>query len=128
LTKFGVFVELEDSLEGLLHISELTDRKVKNPDEVVAVGDTVEVKILRVDQKERKIGLSLVKARSTEESEESQDEKAPADENTEAPADENTEAPADENTEAPADENTEAPADENTEAPADENTETPDKA
>ncbi|HPY74499.1 MAG TPA: 30S ribosomal protein S1, partial [Planctomycetota bacterium] len=80
LTKFGVFVELEDSLEGLLHISELTDRKVKNPDEVVAVGDTVEVKILRVDQKERKIGLSLVKARSTEESEESQDEKAPADE------------------------------------------------
>ncbi|HON44322.1 MAG: 30S ribosomal protein S1 [Planctomycetes bacterium] len=117
LTKFGVFVELEDSLEGLLHISELTDRKVKNPDEVVAVGDTVEVKILRVDQKERKIGLSLVKARSTEESEESQDEKAPADENTEAPADENTEAPADENTEAPADENTEAPADENTETP-----------
>ena len=93
LTKFGVFVELEDSLEGLLHISELTDRKVKNPDEVVAVGDTVEVKILRVDQKERKIGLSLVKARSTEESEESQDEKAPADENTEAPADENTETP-----------------------------------
>jgi small subunit ribosomal protein S1 len=117
LTKFGVFVELEDSLEGLLHISELTDRKVKNPDEVIAVGDTVEVKILRVDQKERKIGLSLVKARSTEESEESQDEKAPADENTEAPADENTEAPADENTEAPADENTEAPADENTETP-----------
>ncbi len=117
LTKFGVFVELEDSLEGLLHISELTDRKVKNPDEVVAVGDTVEVKILRVDQKERKIGLSLVKARSTEESEESQDEKAPADENTEAPADENTEALADENTEAPADENTEAPADENTETP-----------
>lgn len=93
LTKFGVFVELEDSLEGLLHISELTDRKVKNPDKVVAVGDTVEVKILRVDQKERKIGLSLVKARSTEESEESQDEKAPADENTEAPADENTETP-----------------------------------
>jgi len=117
LTKFGVFVELEDSLEGLLHISELTDRKVKNPDKVVAVGDTVEVKILRVDQKERKIGLSLVKARSTEESEESQDEKAPADENTEAPADENTEALADENTEAPADENTEAPADENTETP-----------
>jgi small subunit ribosomal protein S1 len=58
LTNFGVFVELEPGLEGLLHISELADQKVESPEEVVKVGDEVEVKILRVDPADRKIGLS----------------------------------------------------------------------
>jgi small subunit ribosomal protein S1 len=58
LTNFGVFVELEAGLEGLLHISELSDHKVESPEEVVKVGDEIEVKILRVDPKDRKIGLS----------------------------------------------------------------------
>ena len=59
LTNFGVFVELEPGLEGLLHISELADHKVESPEEVVQVGQEVEVKVLRVDPKERKIGLSM---------------------------------------------------------------------
>ncbi len=58
ITNFGVFVGLEDGLEGLLHISELADHKVENPQEVVNVGDEIEVKVLRVDIDERKIGLS----------------------------------------------------------------------
>ena len=58
LTNFGVFVQLEPSLEGLLHISELADHKVENPEQVVKVGDQIEVKILRVDTSDRKIGLS----------------------------------------------------------------------
>ena len=58
LTNFGVFVELEPGLEGLLHISELADHKVESPEEVVKVGDEIEVKILRVDASDRKIGLS----------------------------------------------------------------------
>ena len=58
ITNFGVFVGLEDGLEGLLHISELADHKVENPEDVVKVGDDIEVKILRVDPEERKIGLS----------------------------------------------------------------------
>ncbi len=58
LTNFGVFVELEPGLEGLLHISELADHKVESPEEVVKVGDEIEVRILRVDAAERKIGLS----------------------------------------------------------------------
>ncbi|WP_435022098.1 30S ribosomal protein S1 [Tundrisphaera sp. TA3] len=62
LTNFGVFVELEAGLEGLLHISELADHKVDSPEEVVNVGDDIEVKILRVDRGERKIGLSRKKA------------------------------------------------------------------
>src|SRR5262249_33832546 len=43
---------------GLLHISELADHKVENPEDVVKVGDEIEVKVLRVDADERKIGLS----------------------------------------------------------------------
>jgi small subunit ribosomal protein S1 len=58
LTNFGVFVELEPGLEGLLHISELSDHKVESPEEVVKVGDEIEVKVLRVDPADRKIGLS----------------------------------------------------------------------
>jgi small subunit ribosomal protein S1 len=58
LTNFGVFIELEQGLEGLLHISELADHKVESPEEVVKVGDEIEVRILRVDAAERKIGLS----------------------------------------------------------------------
>jgi len=62
ITNFGVFVELEDELEGLLHISELADHKVETPQEVVKIDDEIEVKILRVDGEERKIGLSLKRA------------------------------------------------------------------
>ena len=58
ITNFGVFVELEEGLEGLLHISELSDQKVENPQDVVKPGQEVEVKILRVDTDDRKIGLS----------------------------------------------------------------------
>ena len=62
ITNFGVFVELEDGLEGLLHISELSDQKVENPLDVVKPGQEVDVKILRVDTADRKIGLSLKRA------------------------------------------------------------------
>jgi small subunit ribosomal protein S1 len=62
ITNFGVFVELEPGLEGLLHVSELSDDKVDDPTTVVKIGDEVEVKILRVDIDDRKIGLSLKRA------------------------------------------------------------------
>ncbi|MBT3201589.1 MAG: 30S ribosomal protein S1 [Phycisphaerales bacterium] len=62
ITNFGVFVELEEDLEGLLHISELADHKVDSPQEIVKIGDELEVKILRVDSEDRKIGLSLKRA------------------------------------------------------------------
>jgi small subunit ribosomal protein S1 len=69
ITNFGVFVGLEDNLEGLLHISELADHKVENPEDVVKVGDEIEVKILRVDTDERKIGLSRKRVEWAEEEE-----------------------------------------------------------
>ncbi len=58
ITNFGVFVELEDELEGLLHVSELSDQKIEHPESMVNVGDDIEVRILRVDTADRKIGLS----------------------------------------------------------------------
>lgn len=58
ITNFGVFVELEPELEGLLHVSELSDQKVENPETFVKVGQELDVRILRIDANERKIGLS----------------------------------------------------------------------
>jgi small subunit ribosomal protein S1 len=66
LTNFGVFVELEPGLEGLLHISELADEQVESPEDVVKVGDEIEVKVLRVDAADRKIGLSRKRLHSTD--------------------------------------------------------------
>jgi small subunit ribosomal protein S1 len=74
ITNFGVFVELEPDLEGLLHVSELADQKVEDPHSVVKIGDEIEVKILRVDVNDRKIGLSKKRAEwaaATEEGDES---------------------------------------------------------
>jgi small subunit ribosomal protein S1 len=59
LTSFGAFVEIDRDLEGLLHISEMSDGKVEKPEEVVQPGQKLELKILNVDPTERKIGLSL---------------------------------------------------------------------
>ena len=67
ITNFGVFVELEPDLEGLLHVSELAEHKVENPQDEVKIGDEIDVKILRVDTVERKIGLSKRRADWAEE-------------------------------------------------------------
>ncbi len=74
ITNFGVFVGLEDGLEGLLHISELADHKVENPEEIVKVGDQIEVKILRVDTDDRKIGLSRKRVEWSDEQQEAEAE------------------------------------------------------
>ncbi len=78
LTNFGVFVELEPGLEGLLHISELADHKVESPEEVVKVGQDVEVKVLRVDAADRKIGLSRKRLNWTKEEHEAAEEQEAA--------------------------------------------------
>ncbi len=70
LTSFGAFVELEDGLEGLLHISELSEQKIPSPEEIVDVGDVVDVRVIRVDSDGRKIGLSLKSDMPAEEEEE----------------------------------------------------------
>lgn len=65
LADFGVFVELESDIEGLIHISELSTKRVEKPDEVVEVGSVIKAEIISIDKDARKIGLSakLVKLR-----------------------------------------------------------------
>jgi small subunit ribosomal protein S1 len=55
---FGAFVELDDNLEGLCHISELSEDRVEKPEDVVQLGQEMDFKILRIDPENKKIGLS----------------------------------------------------------------------
>ena len=62
LTNFGAFARIEDSVEGLIHISELSDRVIEHPKEVVNEGDTMPLTILRIEPERRRLGLSLKQA------------------------------------------------------------------
>jgi small subunit ribosomal protein S1 len=55
---FGAFIELDDNLEGLCHISELSEERVDKPEDVVQLGQEMDFKILRIDSENKKIGLS----------------------------------------------------------------------
>ena len=70
ITDFGVFIELEDGIEGLIHVSELSKEKVENPSDVVRVGETVSAMVINVDPKERKIGLSIRSLKEKDEKDE----------------------------------------------------------
>lgn len=58
-TNFGVFVELGEGLEGLCHISELSDERVDKPEDVISLGQEADFRILRIEPAEQKIGLSF---------------------------------------------------------------------
>ncbi len=59
---FGAFVDVGVHQDGLVHISQVADRRVKHPSEVVSVGDVVKVKVLEVDEKKKRISLSMKQA------------------------------------------------------------------
>lgn len=56
---FGAFVDIGVHQDGLVHISQMTDRYIKHPLEAVSVGDIVEVKVLNVDEKKKRISLTM---------------------------------------------------------------------
>ncbi len=62
LASFGAFARLEDGIEGLIHISELADRRIQHPKEVVKEGDVLTLRVVRIDVTRRRLGLSLKKA------------------------------------------------------------------
>jgi small subunit ribosomal protein S1 len=70
VTDFGVFVELEEGVEGLIHVSQLSTERVDKPATLFKPGDQVEAEITNVDSREKRIGLSIKALRKTEEREE----------------------------------------------------------
>jgi small subunit ribosomal protein S1 len=70
VTDFGVFVEIEQGLEGLIHVSQLSTERVDKPAQVSNVGDQVEAEVTHVDARERRIGLSIKALRRSEERDE----------------------------------------------------------
>ncbi len=67
LVDFGAFVELEEGWDGLVHISEIAEERISSPQEVLKEGDVVKVKVIKLDDAERKIGLSIKQALREEE-------------------------------------------------------------
>lgn len=61
VTDFGAFVDIGIKTAGLIHISEMSERRIKHPLDVVSVGETVQVKVISVDEKRGRIGLTLKK-------------------------------------------------------------------
>ncbi|NTW97457.1 MAG: 30S ribosomal protein S1 [Oscillochloris sp.] len=59
LASFGAFARIEDGIEGLIHISEMGDERIQHPKEVVAEGDTIQARIIRIDPARKRMGLSL---------------------------------------------------------------------
>ncbi|HUT21006.1 MAG TPA: S1 RNA-binding domain-containing protein [Anaerolineae bacterium] len=59
LTDFGAFARLDDDIEGLVHISELSDERIEHPNEVVTEGQELDLRIIRIDADRQRLGLSL---------------------------------------------------------------------
>ncbi len=72
IADFGVFIEIEDGVEGLIHISQLSSERVDKPSSLFKVGDPVEALVVQLDPKERRMGLSIRALKQHEEREEMQ--------------------------------------------------------
>ena len=59
LTDFGIFVELEEGIEGLVHVSEISKEKIKTPTEKFKIGDVISARVMNINSDERRIGLSI---------------------------------------------------------------------
>ncbi|MBI5037391.1 MAG: S1 RNA-binding domain-containing protein [Candidatus Kerfeldbacteria bacterium] len=108
---FGAFVELDKDIHGLAHISELSDKRISDPAEVIAVGQTYDFKILSIEPRDHRLGLSLKAAHEKKESAEKPEAAATAETSAAAPVTAETPVAAPEATAEPAaPSSTEAPA------------------
>lgn len=76
IVKFGLFVQIEEDLEGLVHISELSQEPVKRPSDIAKIGDELEVRIIDIDFDKRRMAFSIKQVENPEEAEE-EEEKEP---------------------------------------------------
>jgi len=66
ITDFGAFVNIEENVDGLVPLSEISNRKIENPENILAIGDVVQTLITRIDEKRKKISLSIRRAEKEE--------------------------------------------------------------
>jgi small subunit ribosomal protein S1 len=120
LVTFGAFARIEGPVEGLIHVSELVDRRIAHPKEVVKEGDVIPLKIVRIERDRHRLGLSLRRARDEGEalgftfSPTGEVEYVPEDAREQFPM----EAPPEAEAEAPTEAKVEAPVEAEAEAPA----------
>ena len=67
ITEFGLFVEVDEGIEGLVHVSEISAKKIKSPAELFKEGVTIQAKVIRVSAEERKLALSIKELKEDEE-------------------------------------------------------------
>lgn len=67
ITDFGLFVEVEEGIEGLVHVSEISQKKVKTPAEIYKEGQEIQAKVIHVSAEERRLGLSVKQLKDEEE-------------------------------------------------------------
>ncbi len=80
LASFGAFARIEDGIEGLIHISEMGDERIQHPKEVVAEGQVISARIIRIDPARKRMGLSLRLTREIGEDEDAGEAEPPAEE------------------------------------------------
>ena len=85
LTSFGAFTKLEEGIEGLIHISELANRRIEKPEEIVSVGEELDLKVINLSPKDRRIGLSLKAIIAEQERAAAPQEEEPSKERAERP-------------------------------------------
>jgi len=75
VTNFGAFIKLESGIEGLVHVSELSDKEIEKVEDILKVGQTEKFKVIKVSKKDRKLGLSLkaLKAKKEETTEQAKE-------------------------------------------------------
>jgi small subunit ribosomal protein S1 len=77
IVKFGLFVQIEEDLEGLVHISELSQEPVKRPSDIAKIGDELEIRIIDIDFDKRRMAFSIKQVENPEETEETEEKKEP---------------------------------------------------
>ncbi|MBW6474100.1 MAG: S1 RNA-binding domain-containing protein [Anaerolineaceae bacterium] len=140
LTKFGAFARIEEDLEGLIHISEISERRIEHPKEVLKEGETITLRVIKIEPENHRIGLSIRRVDSMafaemdwktledmlldevelDDTESSEKQEVVPEENHEVPSEEKEDVVPEENHEVPSEEKQEVVPEENHEVPSEE--------
>ncbi len=91
---FGIFVKLDDQIQGLAHISELSDKPIKKAEDVIKIGKSYDFKIISIEPKEHRLGLSIKALTAKEPAKDEKEKPDTGDEKTEKPAETDDKTPA----------------------------------